>query len=225
VNREVKDRLFLPIVIPLAAVLALAFVILAFSRILLAVPQEAATPIALAMALNILTGAALFASLPRLRSWVLKGVLVVGALILAAGAIASMAVSGELEDLLKREEKPAAKEQLGEQAGGGGGGGQKAGGGQVVSAGGTIVAKGIAFNATELKLPAEQETTITFDNQDAGIPHDVAIYTQQGGESLFTGEIITGPAKAEYAIPALEAGSYYFQCNVHPNMNGTVTVA
>lgn len=224
-NRDVKDRLLLPIVIPLSAVLALAFVILAFSRILLAVPQEAATLIALAMALNVLTGAALFASLPRLRSWVLKGVLVVGALILAAGAITSMAVSGELEDLLNREEKPAAKEQPGEQPGGGGGGGQKAGGGQVVNAGGTIVAKGIAFNATELRLPAGQETTITFDNQDAGIPHDVAIYTQQGGESLFKGEIITGPAKAEYAVPALEAGSYWFQCDVHPTMNGTVTVA
>src|SRR5919109_2502968 len=105
-NRDTKDRLLLPILIPLAAVVALAFVILAFSRILLAVPQEAATPIALAMALNVLTGAALFASLPRLRSWVIKGVLVVGAVILAVGAVSSMAVSGELDELFKGEEKP-----------------------------------------------------------------------------------------------------------------------
>lgn len=216
-NREAKDRLLLPIFIPLAAVVVLAFVILAFSRVLLAVPQEAATPIALAMALNVLTGAALFASLPRLRSWVLKGVLVVGALILAGGAITSMAVSGELDDLFKREEKPAAN-----------------GEGTVTgttppppppgsSAG--IVASGIAFNVTELSLPATEENALPFDNQDSGIPHNVSIYTQQGGEPLFTGEIITGPAKVEYAVPPLEPGSYYFQCDVHPNMSGTVTVA
>jgi plastocyanin len=219
VNRDVKDRLFLPIVIPLAAVVALAFVILAFSRILLAVPQEAATPIALAMALNVLTGAALFASLPRLRSWVLKGVLVVGALILATGAVVSMAVSGELEELFKREEKAAVKETPGGGMGGGGGGGEQAG------AGPGIAAQAIAFNVSELTFPAGKENPLPFDNQDAGIPHNVSIYSEQGGEALFTGEIITGPAKVEYAVPALEAGSYYFQCDVHPQMNGTVTVA
>jgi plastocyanin len=26
-------------------------------------------------------------------------------------------------------------------------------------------------------------------------------------------------------VPPLDPGSYYFQCDVHPNMNGTVTVA
>jgi plastocyanin len=218
-NRQTKDRLLLPILIPLAAAVALAFVILAFSRILLAVPPEAATPIALAMALNVLTGAALFASLPRLRSWVLKGVLVVGALILAVGAVTSMAVSGELEDLFKREEKAAAEGKPEPTMGAGGGGGQQPG------AGPGITARGIVFNVTELKLPAGTETPLPFDNQDAGIPHNVSIYTEQGGEPLFQGEIITGPAKVTYQVPALEPGSYYFQCDVHPNMNGTVTVA
>lgn len=219
-NRDVKDRLLLPIVIPLASVVALAFVILAFSRILLAVPQEAATPIALAMALNVLTGAALFASLPRLRSWVLKGVLVVGALILAVGAVTSMAVSGELEDLFKKEEKAAAEGRPGPSPMGGG-----SGGGQQPGAEPGITAKGIVFNVSELKLPAGEETTLAFDNQDAGVPHNVSIYSEQGGEPLFLGEITTGPAKVAYRVSALEAGSYYFQCDVHPNMNGTVTVA
>jgi plastocyanin len=216
-NRDTKDRLLLPILIPLAAVVALAFVILAFSRILLAVPQEAATPIALAMALNVLTGAALFASLPRLRSWVIKGVLVVGAVILAVGAVTSMAVSGELDELFKGEEKPAAE-------------------GPATEPGTTppppppdqsvgIIASGITFNVAELNLPAGQENALPFDNRDAGIPHNVSIYTQQGGEALFEGEIITGPAKVDYQVPALDAGSYYFQCDVHPQMSGTVNVA
>jgi len=218
VNREVKDRLLLPILIPLAATVALAFVILAFSRILLAVPPEAATPIALAMALNVLTGAALFASLPRLRSWVLKAVLVVGAVILATGAVTSMAVSGELDELFgkeKAEEKAGPKEPPGT----GGGGGQTSGGGP------GITAKAIAFDKSELTLPAGMEAPLPFDNQDSGIPHNVSIYTEEGGEALFQGEIITGPEKIDYPVPALEAGTYYFQCDVHPQMNGTVTVA
>jgi plastocyanin len=221
-NRETKDRLLLPIVIPLAATVALAFVILAFSRILLAVPPEAATPIALAMALNVLTGAALFASLPRLRSWVIKGVLVVGALLLAVGAVTSMAVSGELEEIFKREEAapeagPGTPAEEGE--------GESPGTGPAPGPGPSITANGIAFDKTELQLPAGQETPLPFDNKDVGIPHNVSIYTEQGGEPLFAGEIITGPAKVDYSVPALDPGSYYFQCDVHPNMSGTVTVA
>jgi hypothetical protein len=223
VNRETKDRLLLPIVIPLASTVALAFVILAFSRILLAVPPEAATPIALAMALNVLTGAALFASLPRLRSWVIKGVLAVGAILLAVGAVSSMAVSGELEELFKKEE--AAPEagpgtQPGEE-----GEGESPGPGPAPGPGPGLIANAIAFDKTELQLPAGQETTLPFDNKDVGIPHNVAIYTEQGGEALFQGEIITGPAKVDYSVPALDPGSYYFQCDVHPNMSGTVAVA
>ncbi len=230
-NRETKDRLLLPILIPLASVVALAFVILAFSRILLAVPPEAATPISLAMALNILTGAALFASLPRLRSSVLKGVLVIGALVLATGAVTSMAVSGELEELFQREEKVAAGEEGGpgppeEGGGGGAAGGDGAAGGQPVTADGTIVAEGIAFNTDELSFTANQEATIILDNQDGGIPHNVSIYVEEGGGPLFTGELFAGPEQKEYAIPPLEAGTYYFQCDAHPpQMNGTVTVA
>lgn len=220
-NRETKDRLLLPIVIPLASTVALAFVILAFSRILLAVPPEAATPIALAMALNVLTGAALFASLPRLRSWVIKGVLAVGAILLAVGAVTSMAVSGELDELFKKEEaapeagpgSPPAEEGEGESPGPGAGPGPG------------IIANAIAFDKTELQLPAGQETPLPFDNKDVGIPHNVSIYTEQGGEALFEGEIINGPAKVDYSVPALDPGSYYFQCDVHPNMSGTVTVA
>jgi len=218
VNRESKDRLLLPILIPLAATVALAFVILAFSRILLAVPPEAATPIALAMALNVLTGAALFASLPRLRPWVLKAVLVVGAVILATGAVTSMAVSGELDELF-------GKEKVEEKAGPKGPPGDEGGGGKKDGAGPGITAKAIAFDKSLLILPAGKEAPLPFDNQDSGIPHNVSIYTDQGGEALFQGEIITGPAKIDYPVPALEAGTYYFQCDVHPQMNGTVTVA
>jgi plastocyanin len=86
-----------------------------------------------------------------------------------------------------------------------------------------VTAQGTAFDTSEIALPADTPSTIAFDNQDS-VPHNVAIYTEQGGEPLFAGDIITATT-ADYPVPPLEAGSYYFQCDVHPTeMNGTVTV-
>jgi plastocyanin len=57
------------------------------------------------------------------------------------------------------------------------------------------------------------------------VPHNIAIYTDSSlSEALFQGEIVTGPATAQYEVPPEPAGEYYFQCDVHPTMNGTVTV-
>lgn len=81
----------------------------------------------------------------------------------------------------------------------------------------------IAFEVGDLKAPADQPFQIEFENKDAGIPHNIEIKDPSGGVA-FKGEIITGPAKATYDIPALPAGSYTFICTVHPNMTGTLTV-
>jgi len=108
--------------------------------------------------------------------------------------------------------------------GGGGGGGGNGGGGGGAAV--TVTAQGIAFDTDTIELPADAESTITFDNQDAGVPHNIAIYTDDSlSENLFPGEIITGTDTIDYPIPPLEAGEYYFQCDVHPQMNGTVVVA
>jgi hypothetical protein len=42
---------------------------------------------------------------------------------------------------------------------------------------------------------------------------------------LFQGELIQGPATAQYEIPPLPEGTYPFKCDVHPQMTGSVTVA
>jgi plastocyanin len=87
-----------------------------------------------------------------------------------------------------------------------------------------IAALDVAFDTDCLAAPAGEPFTINFDNQDT-LPHNVAIYTEQGGEQLFSGEIITGPATMAYEVPALDPGVYFFQCDVHPNMTGTFVVA
>lgn len=102
-------------------------------------------------------------------------------------------------------------------------GGGEGGGGE---GGVTVVAANIAFDTDTIELPADAPTTLTFDNQDAGTPHNIAIYTDESlGESLFVGEIATGPVSVVYDIPPLPAGEYYFHCDVHPNMSGAVVVA
>jgi plastocyanin len=108
--------------------------------------------------------------------------------------------------------------------GGGTGEGPPGGGAPGGAEPATVVAQGIAFDTDTISLPADQPSTLTFDNRDT-VPHNIAIYTDDSlSEALFQGEIVTGPTTAQYEIPPEPAGEYYFQCDVHPTMNGTVTV-
>jgi plastocyanin len=86
-----------------------------------------------------------------------------------------------------------------------------------------IAAQNIEFDTNHLDAPAGQPFTLEFDNNDPGIPHNVEI-KDASGASRFKGQIVTGPMKVSYQIPALEAGTYMFVCDVHPNMTGTLTV-
>ncbi len=92
----------------------------------------------------------------------------------------------------------------------------------------SVTASGIAFDTNCIEVPAWQPFTIAFDNKDAGIPHNIAIYPSSTqltpADALFQGEIVTGPTTTQYKVSALDAGTYYFHCDVHPTMNGTFKV-
>lgn len=90
----------------------------------------------------------------------------------------------------------------------------------------TVVAKGIAFDTDTIEVAPDTPTAITFDNQDASTPHNLAIYTDESAtDALFKGEVVTGPATATYDVPGLPAGTYYFRCDIHPsNMQGAFVV-
>lgn len=86
-----------------------------------------------------------------------------------------------------------------------------------------LTAQNIQYDKTELEAPAGQAFALKFSNQDAGVPHNVAIKGASGAD-VFKGEIVTGPTDTTYQVAALPAGTYTFYCSVHPNMTGTLTV-
>jgi plastocyanin len=88
-----------------------------------------------------------------------------------------------------------------------------------------VVAKDTAFDTKEIKLPADTPSKLTFENQDP-FAHNLAIYTDETatGEPLFTFEPFPGPATKTFDVDPIAEGAYYFHCDIHPNMNGTVVV-
>ena len=79
------------------------------------------------------------------------------------------------------------------------------------------------FSSDRLTVPSGEPFGLVFDNEDEGVPHNVAIYTDDSAvQSLFVGDVIEGPETATYDVPALDPGEYFFRCDVHPQMNGTL---
>ncbi len=89
----------------------------------------------------------------------------------------------------------------------------------------SISADNLKYDKSCLAVPANQEVTLNFDNKE-GLPHNVVILKDNdSSDSLFSGDIITGPKKVAYQLKALAPGTYRFRCSVHPTqMKGTFIV-
>jgi plastocyanin len=95
--------------------------------------------------------------------------------------------------------------------------------GPVDANGPTIVARDMAFSPSTVEIAANKNVTIHFDNQDSA-PHNVAIYRDAtASEKISVGEVISA-SKTDQVVPALAAGTYFFRCDVHTNMTGTIVV-
>ena len=201
-NRSLRNRLMYPIEIPVLAAAAIAVVIVAFSRVLLAVSRVGSTVVAIVVAVLILGAAFLVTSRPRLSSSLLTAVVGIGVLGLLGGGIVG-AVAGE-----RSFEVHEGEEHGGE------------GEGEGVAAEALISASNTSgYDEDLINVPVGVPITFTFENRQGGVQHNVHITEP---EDLAQTDVITGPASTTFEVTFEEPGEYTFVCDVHPGMEGTI---
>jgi len=85
-----------------------------------------------------------------------------------------------------------------------------------------LVASGQQFVTKEASAPANQPFQIAFESQTSD-GHNLAIAVPNA-DPIFRSEVFSGPTTKTFAIEPLAAGSYIYRCDVHPGMQGTLTV-
>ncbi|HEY7399883.1 MAG TPA: cupredoxin domain-containing protein [Actinomycetota bacterium] len=200
-KNDTRNRLVLPILLPIGILAVIAVVLFAFSRILLSVKPDAATVTALVVAAAVLTAAAIAASRERVRGATIGGMLgTVAGVAMLTGGVAIVAIGPEEPEI------PPFHATLAAPSG----------------------ASVDGFEPTELSLPSDKPIDLEFDNSDDGVTHNVVIFDGEDDSApqLFRGAPVTGVANAQYHVPALPAGTFFFHCEFHTGtMTGTITAA
>jgi hypothetical protein len=223
---EFRNRVFLPVIMPLGILLAMAAFIGAFALTLLHGNHAGSLALAAVAAGGILFTISLATTQDKLDTGRRTVLVLAAATPFVVGGLIGLGVLGDLEDedrLINIE--PA--EDVPEDA---------------------IIA---AENSNEFCLPSEEgdeceptelwtaetqgpdQFVYRFDNNEDGVPHNVSIAeltgdreNPEGGDRLHEGDVITGTADVtETVTPGLEAGDYFFVCDVHPTtMTGVLEI-
>lgn len=85
-----------------------------------------------------------------------------------------------------------------------------------------VNAQDIAFDVDRIEVAVGQAVTVTFNNNDTGIPHN--LHVEAGGVDAKT-DIAPGPDTQTLEFTIDEAGSYTFICDVHPQMTGDLVAS
>jgi plastocyanin len=203
VVREMRVKLPLPILIPVAALVLIALLTFGLSRILLNIPHEAAVIVALAVAIDVLGAAAYLAANPHPARGTVAELTMVALFPVIIGIVLTQ-INFSSATAAPKAAGPAAPAAPTTTA--------------------DLVAKGVAFQEKTLTVLGAKGFTLHFDNEDP-TAHNVGIYDKQGGKELFKGAVVTGPTTTDYKVKPFKPGDYYYQCDIHPDsMNGTLTV-
>ena len=87
-----------------------------------------------------------------------------------------------------------------------------------------VTARNLQFDTKELQINGEADTTLVLINEDSDA-HNIAIRTSSGfdGEILFRFDPVSATTVV-LPVGKLPKGSYFFLCDLHPTMAGTVFV-
>jgi plastocyanin len=87
-----------------------------------------------------------------------------------------------------------------------------------------LTVQNLKFDTDELFLPADVTFSLVLVNKDAD-KHNIAIRTERGfdGELVFRHDPISASTVVLQAGP-IPTGTYFFICELHPTMTGTVIV-
>jgi len=165
---DVRNRLVLPIAIPIGILLVIGLVLFGFSRILLSVTPDAATGTALVVAATILIASSVAASRSRMREATIGGLLgTVAGVAMLAGGIAIVAIGPAKEPAAPFTTTLVAPDK----------------------------ASIDGFEQKTLSFPANRPVKLTFENQEPGQQHDMVITagTDEKAPVVFTGALVTGP--------------------------------
>jgi hypothetical protein len=217
---EFRNRAFLPVVLPLAILLGIATVVALFAFVLLYNTHEAALVLAAVMAAGILMSISLASSRDELDTGRRVAVIGAGALPVVLGLVFASGIVQVDPALLNINTEPH----------------------EVIPEDAPVLA---AEDATTFCLPtdggceptkewevtpsAESEQFVyVFDNRDASTgPHNLALWELAGSEDspepgaeILVPSPFDGPAQEGYVVEAEMPETFYFNCTVHPNMNG-----
>ncbi len=224
-----RERVILPIAIPLGILAFALLAIYGLSRIYLEIQGNGAVALAAGLAIAVLLFAFYFAANPRAPGWQIVGVLSIFALALAGGTAWA----------LIEEDEPHAEENGGEQANGEVTDGEPTDG---APTGGTMIILGDNFfeydgeREPAISVARDQEVSFNLENPGAAI-HNLQVngmdntYTvnicEPDNASRFCSDpgLLRGSDKGTLTVQFDEPGTYNFRCDFHPTeMFGTLVV-
>jgi hypothetical protein len=227
---EFRNRAFLPVVMPLGILLTVVVLVLSFAAILLYNTKEAALVIAIVAAGGILLAISLAASKDHLDGRQKAAVFSAGALPVVLGAVFSvLSVNGLVDaSALNINREPHLQVPEGALIGA-----------QNDQSFCLFDEAGDCVDSSEWEMAAQPDAppfVFEFDNIDPGVPHNVQIFALAGseeepeaGDGIFVGvedsPLVTGVDSIVYQVDqAIEPGTYYYNCVVHPVMEGVLTI-
>ena len=214
---EARERLALPLLVPAGILAFMLLVIYGLSRIYLEVSNDVATPLAAGIAAGILVVAWFLTTNRNVQPWHVGSIVVAAAALLAGGTL--YAAINEDDAEAGPEPGGATPTTVASPTPGGTPGG-----------GGTIVEvkmiPTLKFDVTEMTLPANTDVTVRADNQDGGVLHNWAAYTDDSAaQEIAITEICSAPCVKEVTFTTPGPGDYFFRCDLHPQqMIGTLKV-